>query len=622
MGFVQNETRYAQAADGFGVWDMLVYSSPSLLSGVTKGFRYGNPDAAALIDSRSKVNRFTGGVEITNTPVSWLSQKLKAGVDAGNTTNQILIPRVPDGPLNFTFFSSGHPGGDKTVEYVTSNYSTLDYSATAKADITAISTATSVGAQYYRKQFTLASGSGFTFPTPDVSTISSAASSIASEDYLENKTLGMYVQEALSWKNRRFLTAAVRGDANSAFGKDYKAAYYPKLSGAWVLSEENFWHVQPINSLRLRSAWGQAGQQPDVFDAITLYSPVTGPGGVPALTPGSLGNTALRPERGEELELGFDAGFLDDRITVAFTNYSRVTKDAIVRQQNQPSSGFPGARVVNLGRVKGWGTELGVNARVLDMAAGSWDLGINFATAHNKVVSLGGLPPIAIPNGGNQIDQLNMEGYPVGSFFWKKVVSAQLLADGVTAANAMCETGTGTTVACASAPLLYYGQPTPTQTGSITNTVTLAQGLRFSALVDFQKGMLYEDGEIGAQHQNFRNTAAANPVTGTIDPIFAAYQGSVQRPPLGFYDAGFAKLRELSASYTVPERFASRIGATSASLTSAWRNVAILWQAQKNIWGTPIFDPELRVPGDGLGARPSLVIPPSSQFVFTVRLGF
>ncbi|MDQ6633938.1 MAG: TonB-dependent receptor [Gemmatimonadota bacterium] len=618
LDFIQNETRFAQAAEGFGVWDMIIYSKPTLINTATQGFRYANPDVAGLIDSRSKVNRFTGGLEIRNTPLSWLTQSLKAGVDAGSTTNQILFPRVPDGQTNF-FGSKGT--GDKTLENITTNYSTLDYSATAKTEHTSLTTATSVGAQYYRKQNTLASEYGQNFPTPDVTTIGGAATTSSGEDYVENKTLGFYVQEALGWKNRLFLTAAVRGDANSAFGKDYKAAYYPKLSGAWVVNEEPFWRWQSVSQLRLRGAWGQAGQQPDAFDAITLYTPTTGPGNVPVLTPGSLGNTALRPERGEELELGFDVGFLDDRITATFTNYHRTTKDAIVRQQNEPSVGFPGVRVVNLGLVKAWGTELGVNARVLDLPRVGWDLGVSLATAHNRVESLGGLAPVGIPNSGNAIDQYNKEGYAVGSFFWKKVVSADYSSTGVLQ-NVLCDNGAGGTVACASAPLLYYGQPTPTQLGSITNTVTLAKNLRLSALVDFQKGMTYEDGSTEANHQNFQNTAMSNPISGPVDPVFAAYQGSVGRPPLGFFDAGFAKLRELSASYALPDRFASRLGASSASLTGAWRNVAILWQAQTDIYGTRIFDPEQRPPGAETAARFQTTIPPSSQIVFTARLGF
>jgi hypothetical protein len=188
--------------------------------------------------------------------------------------------------------------------------------------------------------------------------------------------------------------------------------------------------------------------------------------------------------------------------------------------------------------------------------------------------------------------------------------------------NVLCDGGpenNGTPVPCANAPKVYFGQPTPTWLGSVSNTVTLMQNLRLSALVDFQGGMTYEDGEIQAGHQNFQNTFASNPVT---DPIFAAYQSVVPRAPLGFFDAGFAKLRELSASYALPDRVASRLGASSASLTGAWRNVAILWQAQKDVWGTKLFDPEMRSPGSEYLARYQTMIPPASQIVLTARLSF
>ncbi|MDQ6769854.1 MAG: hypothetical protein M3Z54_07705, partial [Gemmatimonadota bacterium] len=106
-------------------------------------------------------------------------------------------------------------------------------------------------------------------------------------------------------------------------------------------------------------------------------------------------------------------------------------------------------------------------------------------------------------------------------------------------------------------------------------------------------------------------------------PVFAAYQGSVGRPPLGFFNAGFAKLRELSASYNLPEGFASRLlGASNASLTAAWRNVSLLYQAQKTIYGAKIYDPEQRPPGAETAARFQTTLPPASQIVFTARLAF
>jgi TonB-linked SusC/RagA family outer membrane protein len=612
--WIQNETRFGQAADQFGIWEMLVYSSPTLFNTATKGFRYANPEVAASVDSRSKINRFTGGMGIKHTPFTWLTQQIQFGADVGQTANQVLFPRLPDGAVNFY---GARSTGEKTLENLTTTFNTVDYSITGKKDFKALTTATSFGAQYYRKQISTYTELGSNFPTSDVTTIGGAATTTAGEDYLENKTLGGYVQEALGWNDRLYLTAALRGDGNSAFGENFKAAYYPKLSGAWVVSEEPFWRWKSINTLRLRSAWGQAGQQPDVFDAVTLYTPTTGPGGTSTLTPGSLGNPALKPERGSELEVGFDMSFFNDRISTTYTHYNRMTTDAIVRAPVQPSAGFPGVRVVNLGKVKAWGNEFTVSANVLNGSRLGWDINANYATSKNRIKDLGGLPPITLGT-----DQEMRVGYPVGSIFWQKVVHAEFDANGKLT-NVLCDTGAGdgTTVACStSAPKLYYGQPTPTFTGSVTNTFTVLRTVKLSALIDFQGGNMLEDGEIQAGHQNFLNTAQAN--AAVKDPIFASYQTVVPRAPLGLFKAGFAKLRELSASYALPPRFASKVGASNASLTAAWRNVALLWQAQDNIYGAKLFDSEMHNPGNELAARYQTIIPPSSQVVFTARLSF
>ena len=608
LNFAQNETRFAQAADGFGIWDMLVWSSPSLLNTTTKGFRYANPDVAGQIDSRSKVNRFTGGIDLRHEPTSWLTQQFRFGHDYGTTANQILFPRVPFGAVNFF---GARAGGEKTLENVSTVYSTVDYSATAKKTIRGISSATSVGAQFYRKQNTVVSGVGSNFPTPDVSTIGGAALSTAGETFLENKTLGVYVQEVVGFNNRLFVTAAVRGDANSAFGRNFNAAYYPKLSASWVVNEEPFFgrFAKRVNTLRLRSAWGQAGQQPDVFAALRLYAPQTGPGGVPIVTPSSFGNPELKPERGSELELGFDLGFLDDRITVEYTHYDKTTTDAIVLAPNKPSSGFPGSTVQNLGRVHNWGNELGVNLAVLKRARFGWDLGVNYATANNVVQDLGGV----------ELQNARV-GYPVGAIFFNRIAHAEFNAAGQLA-NVTCESENGAAPQpCATAPRVYWGNSTPTWWGSVTNAVTLFEKLRLGANVEFQGGFNQVGGDLSFGHTTFQNTAK---VYAKPDPVFAAYQTVIPRLGLGFFDAGFAKLRELSVNYQLPSAVFRRVGSDNASIAVAWRNVATLWRAQDEVWGTKLFDSELRNPGNTeLGFTPQTVLPTTSQFVLTLRMSY
>src|SRR5262249_3589559 len=136
------------------------------------------------------------------------------------------------------------------------------------------------------------------------------------------KTLGVYGQEQFGIRDRLFLTAAVRSDQNSAFGTNFQRVFYPKLSASWIASDENFFpRVSWLNQLRLRAAYGASGVQPGATAAFQTFSTTT----VnvtnidrPGLRANALGNPDLKPETSAELESGFDARVLNNRVNVEF----------------------------------------------------------------------------------------------------------------------------------------------------------------------------------------------------------------------------------------------------------------------------------------------------------------
>jgi TonB-linked SusC/RagA family outer membrane protein len=621
LGFVRTNTRFAQAAPGFGVWDFLIWGrpTPSQLES-TGGFAYAPLEVASQIEARSLFARTTGNFRLTHNPFGWLTHRLNVGIDYGNDQSTRLFPRVPPGETNW-FGARGT--GEKIAENTVSIYRTVDWSASASLPLTDdISSVTSVGVQYFHRSTEETTAEGTDFPTPSVTTVGGAATRLGGESFIENKSLGVFVQEQIGWRDRLFVTAAVRADDNSAFGADFDAAIYPKFSGTWVISEEDFFDIHRISQLRLRAAWGKAGRQPDVFDAVTLYQPKAGPGGQPAISPMQFGNPELAPEVGSELELGFDLGLLEDRVDVQFTWYNGWVNDAIANARVRPSLGFPGFQVVNLGEIKKWGTELSVNARVLDEARFGWDLGVNFATHKDRVEDLGDEREIAV--GATQHHRV---GYPIGALHTHRVVSAEFVPGSTSLQNVMCDGGAGASgwdqggppVPCDEAPLVFFGTPTPTWSGNVNTSVRVGRALRFGAMAEFRGGHIGESGDINAGHTSFSNTRAVNPVT---DPILQAYRTVVQRAPSGIYDAGFARLREISVSYTLPEEWVSGYGFSRASINAAARNLWFLWRAQDEVWGSKIFDPETRTPGDTFAIRHQTTIPPASQFVTTIRLSF
>jgi len=628
-GYVQSRTRLAQGGINQDPFSNLIWSNPRTLlddSG-RRGWRAAPPEEWSEYNDRSENDRTTASVELRYQPVEWSTHRIVAGIDNNSEHNHETLPRQPEGDNHF-FGSAAR--GEKSVDRGTRRFVTVDYSGSADFDLGSYVLTPSVGFQYYNTRSQFVSAAGAEFPAVPITTISGAAIRSSGESFAEESMVGFYVQQQVGWNNRAFVTAALRMDSHSAFGSEIDATYYPKFSGTWVISEEDFWNVDFIDQLRIRGAWGAAGQQPGTFAASRLYEPAIGYGDNPALSPDSYGNPDLKPERGEELELGFDASFLNDRISLEFTRFDRITKDAIIERPLAPSSGFTGDQVVNIGRIDAWGNELSVNARVIQGPTFSWDLNTQYATSHNEIVDLGDLEVIF---GGTQSQ--HREGYSISDLFMLRVLEAEIDAAG-NVISATCDGGTGpqgvdpggAPVPCSEAPQVWLGKTQPTWQFGIGSTFTFFNNLRLYARVEGNGGHIQNNTEVRATH-NQTTTIATNLRN---DPFVQAYR-TLENDRMGVYDAGFLRLREVSLSYDLPATLSERVGARRASLSLGMRNVAMLWTAEEG-WDTPrsglvfedlagmhIWDPEVRAVGsNSVGYQ--TVMPPTASFTATLRLSF
>ena len=151
---------------------------------------------------------------------------------------------------------------------------------------------------------------------------------------------GLFAQQMLGWRDMLFVTAGVRVDGNSAFGKSFGLQTYPKVSVSYVISDETFWPPKLIETFKLRGAIGESGKAPGAFDATRTWNPIAAEGGLSGFTPGQLGNPNLGPERTRETEVGFDAGLFNGRLGLVFTYFKQRTSDAIINVAYPPSQGF------------------------------------------------------------------------------------------------------------------------------------------------------------------------------------------------------------------------------------------------------------------------------------------
>jgi hypothetical protein len=440
------------------------------------------------------------------------------------------------------------------------------------------------------------------------------------ETNVEVKTIGTYLQEQLAWRERLFLTGALRADKNSAFGQDFKSVVYPAASLSWVVGEEGFFPKQDIvSSLRFRSAYGESGQRPNFRNAIRFLNPTavsirqsaTESIIVPGFFVGGIGNANLKPEISKEYEVGFDAGFWRDRIATEVTYYSKRTTDAIVARPIPPSEGEATTRLENLGSVKNAGLEYSVNAKLFDTRGVSGSLLVSGNRSENKLLSLGkGIPTIIFGSNGNQRHEA---GYPLGGYWAVPILSyADKNGDGMISrvgcpASANCEVTLGTSP-------VYLGSPFPRSEVTFTPELSFGKILTVRALFDRRGGQKLLNYTERFRCVGFGNCFAANDKSAPLDQQ-ARYIAGLLGTDAGYIeDASFTKLRELSFAIAIPQRYVARAGFNAATLTLAGRNLHT-WTKYTGL------DPEINENGGFNFSTDEFLSQPHVRY-YTVRLDF
>ena len=630
-GYIPNKIRLAQGSINSDPFSNIIWGSPLTANAAQMGFYAAPPPIERQIESRADNNRTTTSFTASYFPTTWLTNRLTVGIDYNSESNWTLIPLQPLGAAS-VLGSTGT--GQKTVDEVGRTFTTIDYAASAKYGPERLRLTTSLGFQYYNSVSEDIQASGTTFPAAPITTVSGGTITTGAETYAANSEVGVYVEQQAAWKDRVFLTAAIRGDNNSSFGTQFKAAYYPKVSGAWLISDEPFFHVKQIDQLRLRFAYGAAGTQPGTFDAAQTYTPDVGYKDQPALVPNAIGNPTLQPERSTELETGFEATVLHQRVDLVYSHFSRSITNAIVNEPVPPSQGFPGSQVVNIGKVDGFGDELSLTYHAVRGHKFAWDISTEWSDNGNQIKDLGAFQFLTVGQGGQG---QNRVGFSIGDVFMYKVLSATINPATGAVISSTCDGGTGTVglrqggapVACSVAPRVLWGHSQPSWQLALNNSFTILTNLKFSFRVEGYGGMWNDNTEIRALH----NLGLSLPVILHNDPFVQAYR-AIDPDALGTFEGGFLRLRDVSAAYTLPPSMAHMLlRASSATVSVGARNLVMLWTAA-NGWNTrrdgmvhvPIanmvaWDPEQRAVGQLSGGYQT-ILPPTANVAMTIRLTY
>ncbi|WP_348798067.1 SusC/RagA family TonB-linked outer membrane protein [Flavobacterium adhaerens] len=247
----------------------------------------------------------------------------------------------------------------------------------------------------------------------------------------ETKRLSYYGRLNYDYKETYLLNATFRADGSSVFSTENAWGYFPSVSAGWVVSNEEFLKdSNAINFLKLRASWGQVGNQN--ARAFQYLSPIktdytnyifTGEGAnnlTPGAYPNRLANPDLKWETSEQIDLGFDARFLDNALSVTFDAYKKTNKDWIILAPILATAGAD-APYINGGDVVNRGLELSLQYQN-KIGEFNYSISANGAYNENKVGQIPtsdgiihGLSNELYDNAGEFYRAEN--GHPLG-YFW------------------------------------------------------------------------------------------------------------------------------------------------------------------------------------------------------------
>jgi TonB-dependent starch-binding outer membrane protein SusC len=579
------------------------------------GYGFLTPAQSFSIHTFQNIDRFTGSLHGNYRPVSFLEAHATIGVDFTNRYDQrSFVPgAIPQS------FNTNAALGSRAANPFQIYLWTANFWATASFDLTpTLTSGTTAGFQYFHDLFHGILGTrqtcaqGTDAGSLDVCVLPATDS----ETTQEFVTIGRFAEQRFGWKNRLFITGALRSDDNSAFGRTFGNILYPKFSASWVLSEEPFFpRVGWLNSLRLRGAIGASGLHPGPLDALhyDVFTPVALAGtDVAGVTSGGLGNAKLKPERTNETELGFDAEFASGRATLTLTYYDKVSHDALIAVTLPPSCGCglpPGAtnagtQFQNLGSVSNKGVEISATAHVVNRESFQVNLNASAFGVRSRVLKTDSLGnPIIFGLGG--FSQRIQPGYAPGSYFMVPYTFSDADRNGLLRTSE---------VQLGSQPV-FLGQPFPDHGGTFSTELVFGGRLHLYGLLDGRYGnKLFNSTEqfrCGLNNCQGRNDPKASlpDQAAAVANILGSQAGYIQ-------DADYVKLREVSLTYDAPTAWAKKINASSVSLTISGRNLHT-WTSYRGL------DPELNEAGqNNFTTADFLTQPPVRYWIGRVNITF
>ncbi|MEO6547994.1 MAG: TonB-dependent receptor [Ferruginibacter sp.] len=423
-----------------------------------------------------------------------------------------------------------------------------------------------------------------------VTTLNAASSNytVNSSNY-EWATNSYFGRVNYSYNDRYLATATFRRDGSSRVGQNSRWGNFPAFSLGWKVSNEKFMEdVKWVSNLKIRGGWGKTGNLPPYtllypsYSLLNAGAPYAYNGGAASsgVNPGTqLGNLNLKWESAAQTNIGFDASFLKNRLTLSVDYYQKKVKDLIFTQQLPQTTGgsitalnLPGFNVNK-------GIEISLDANIIKKADFEWNSNFNISFNKNKVEGID--EKITFQTGAVQVagsrvnlyTQIIKNNYALGTFWGYK-------SKGVDPATGNLVYGDD---------LEQIGNALPKYTFGFSNNFRY-KNLSLSVLIDGTQGNdIYNGLRMETESMTgFTNQSTAvlnrwkNPGDITDIPraagnrtTNAAEAAKLQNRISSHYieDGSFVRFRNITLGYDLDKKLVTKLGLTGAKIYVTAQNL-------------------------------------------------
>ena len=429
------------------------------------------------------------------------------------------------------------------------------------------------------------------------------------------------------YKDKYLLTATIRRDGSSRFGRNNRFGTFPSASVAWRISKEKFFNFNFINDLKLRAGYGVTGNQNigNYSFASVLQTVQYNFNGTPvnAIVPLAIPNPNVKWEQVKQANIGLDASVLNNRVNVTVDAYLKNTDGMLVPMSVPISTGYSDIFVpsVNAGKVENKGIELGISTQNLKGSL-EWNTSFNISYNRNKVISLNSGAPLYTGSIGlNQNLQIQSPGHPVNSFYgfvtngiFQTQAEVDKYAVQVPGNDPYNRTSAGdirfldlnNDGKIDDNDRTYLGDPNPSYIFAMNNTLSY-KGIDFSVFVQgvadnkiYNANRIWQEGMAVAQNQT---AAVLNRWTdkGTSNTmpraVFNDPNKNTRVSNRFIEDGSYLRIKNVTIGYTLPKSIANKAKLSSARIYLSGQNLLTFTRYTG-------FDPEVGINGIDLSVYP------------------